>query len=592
MKINSILSYTPIKTVTQNHGKQTSNISSPVVFSIYKDKNLSFRGEPIYNSILIENDIKLIPFKEYYADDTAVLVSAGYKIDLASDELRDKVKNLKKNEKFIIGRDETKLKDMPNSISRRHLQIKRNANGLLSVCDLNSTNGTVLKSNFTQVDTRIANQRLESGRYYLLPYNAVVTLSNEKINLNDYKQTINTLYNGIPLIMGRGNNADIKIQNPFVSASHLSVQPYQDKLLVKDLYSTNGSTFQHCETINNDFFKVNDYSGINEVTALKKGIRTIIPDDCQIYLGEDLTLDVRNKNILELLNQKGLIQIGRSPMCDLVVDEFYSQVSRIHMQLEKVGNKIIATDLNASNNTQIIPKNKIKAFNGGVENLRLGQSNIADCYLLSVLYALSRTPKGQKYIENMVKVDDRGNYNVKFYDSQKPISVAPEDLDGQIVDGNRKRSVKGDLGIRAIERAYGRMLINCDYGNKTLFLEIDKGGSPIVALRKLTGIQGDFISTSMGKIEKTLYDICQKGLDNFVLTCSTPKKSKYNNYVDSQRRFISRHVYGIKDINPYTRNIEIINPHNTRTSYTISWDEFEQMFDFLYVGEFNNKLLF
>lgn len=592
MEINSISSYAPIKAVIKKYDKRTSNISLPMSCCIYKDKNISFRGEPIYDATLVENDIELIPFKEYYIDDSAVFVSAGYKIDLGSDELKDKIKNLKNNEKFIIGRDETQLQNMPKTISRRHLQIKRNQNGLLSVCDLNSTNGTTLKSNYAELDTNFENQKLAAGRYYLLPYNALLGVGEENLRLNNYKKEISSLGNGQSLIVGRGNNADIIIQSPFVSKNHLSVQPYHDKVLVKDLHSTNGTTFEHCETNNNDFSKINDYSEIKEITTLRKGIQTIIPNNCQIYLGEDLTLDLRNKNILELLNQKGAIQIGRSPICDLVVDKFYSQVSRIHMQLEKAGNKIIATDLSTSNSTQIIPKNKIKAFNGGVANLKLGQSNIGDCYLLSILYALSITQKGQKYIEEMVQVDEKGNYTVKFYDLQKRISVAPEDLDGQTVNGTQKKSVKGDLGIRAIERAYGRMLTNYDEGNRTLFLKIDKGGSPIVALKKLTGIQGKFISIETGKISKKLHDICKKGLKNFILTCSTPQEGKYDCYIDSQRRFINAHAYGIKDINPYKKSIEIINPHNTRTSYTISWDEFEQIFDFLYVGEFNNKSLF
>lgn len=587
MRISNISFYTPNKITNKNGSKQKDNKSLPLSCSAYENKNLSFRGEKIYNATLRRTDIELVPFKEYYVDDTAVFESAGFKIDLASDELKRRVKNLKRNEKFIIGRDETQLKNMPNTVSRRHLQIKRNPNGLLSACDLNSTNGTTLKSNYSELDTNIENQELKAGRYFLLPYNAVLNIGGANVHLLDYKEQISSLRNGTALIIGRNEDTDIKIPSIFVSGEHLSLQPYQDKVLVKDLHSTNGTTFEYCDETDKDFQAINNFSTIKETKTLKKGVKTVIPNDCQIYLGKDFTIDMRNKNILEVLEQKGEITIGRDKDCDLVVDEFYSHVSRIHLQLEKKGNKLFATDLNSSNDTQIIPKNKIKAFNGGVQNIQLGQANIGDCYLLSVLYALSSSPKGQKYIEKMVKVDDNGNYAVKFYDCAKPINIAPEDLDGQSNAWSKKRSVSGDLGIRAIERAYGRLLCG-DIGRyETLFSEIDDGGLPITALKKLTGIDSDFISIEERKIQEKLYDICKKGLNNYILTCATPAECKYNGYVDPQQRFNSNHAFGIKNINPYKKTIEIVNPHNTKKSHTIGWHEFGQMFDYLFIGEYD-----
>jgi hypothetical protein len=82
------------------------------------------------------------------------------------------------------------------------------------------------------------------------------------------------------------------------------------------------------------------------------------------------------------------------------------------------------------------------------------------------------------------------------------------------------------------------------------------------------------------------------GLENFVLTCSTPKKGNFFGYMDYQRRFNENHAYGIKNIDSYKQTIEIVNPHNTMKSETISWNEFAQLFDYIYIGNFNKRFLF
>jgi len=55
--------------------------------------------------------------------------------------------------------------------------------------------------------------------------------------------------------------------------------------------------------------------------------------------------------------------------------------------------------------------------------------------------------------------------------------------------------------------------------------------------------------------------------------------------MDSDKKFITSHAYAIKSINSKNRTIEIVNPHNTRISETISFDKFKETFDFLYCTE-------
>ena len=584
--------------------KKTLNNSS----NISKSNNVSFMGlfptiNNPFNAQKVDGDVQMRPMQEYEINEDAKFDCCGYTIDLYSDELKEKVKYLRAGEGFVIGRNAQTLRNMPDKVSRYHLRITRNNDGRLTACDLNSMNGTKIKSNVMFLPPNANKTPLIPGKYYLLPYNAVISANKEKIRLNDLKKQIESLKEGQCLIVGRGYNSNIRINNETVSNRHLSLEPFRGRVLVRDLYSTNGSSFEYCENYSPlrppfitdlmPFSKTekNDYSNITEIKELKKGVPTKIPNDCQIYLGHHFTLDVRNPKILEMLNQKGKIKIGRNMNCDLVVSSFYSHVSREHLQLEKKGGNIIATDLNASTSTQIIPKNKIQPFNGGVVDIEIGQHNIGDCYLLANLYALSRTPKGQEMIKNMVSVDDDGNYIVKLYSNLLPIVVKPEQLDGQYMNGSNKICVSGDLGVRAIERAYGRMISEHNGDGYTLFMQIDDGGYPDVALRKLTGLESKTHKLRNTNVGNLLYDISSKGLENYVLTCSTPR-GKYNGYVDSQHRFDESHAYGIKNIDPYNQTIEIINPHNTMSSKVIHWSEFQELFDYMYVANLKNSYNF
>ncbi len=592
MKINS-LHYPKNSILKPNNAHKVSN-------------NLSFKGESLLNAQTLLTDINMIPYQEYLIDENTVFESSGFKIDLASEDLQNRIKYLRANESLIIGNEAIRTRNMPNTISRRHLRISKNRYGELSACDLNSLNGTKIKANIQTIYPNQGKQKLESGQYYLLPKNAVISAYNEKIHLSNYGNKINSLAPNEKLIIGRSQDADIVIDNQFVSSKHIELRKFADKVLVKDLHSTNGTSFEYCEQtpqpfpiINQMYFRpngemviaeppANDYRYTKTVTRLKKHLPTKIPQDCQISLGKHFCIDIRNKNILKLLNERGRIEIGRNSTNDIIIDGFYDDASRKHLILERRGNDILATDI-SSTETDIIPKNQIKAFPNGVNDLVFGQSNIGDCYLLSTLYALSITPEGRKYIEKMVSVDDNGNYIVNFYDSFMQISVAPEDLDGQKMGLSEKRSVCGALGLRAIERAYGRMIRPPREEEMTLFADIDEGGWPENALKKMTGLKSKVHNLKRTNIYQTLYNICSNGFYNHVLTCSTPNNGQYNGCVDPQLRFIKNHAYGIKHIDDRNQTIEIVNPHNTKNSITINWNEFSQYFDYLNVAKLPNS---
>lgn len=255
-------------------------------------------------------------------------------------------------------------------------------------------------------------------------------------------------------------------------------------------------------------------------------------------------------------------------------------VSRQHLKIDKTkDNRLIATDLGSTNSTFVIPQGHMKAFYNEINGLSLKQGNIGDCTLLSALYSLSLNPRGQQLIKDMVSVDNDGSYIVQFPDS-KPIRVAIDDLYGQTnKKGEEKHSVESELGIRAIERAYARYLNRYGSYCPTMFGTIDKGVQLRTPLYNLTQISPQTTRVSSANIDSLLGNIVYTGgTNNHVVTCATPEKGKYGEYVDYKRRFIRNHAYSIKNIDVNKRIVEIINPHNTKYSFYLSFDEFANYF--------------
>ena len=327
-------------------------------------------------------------------------------------------------------------------------------------------------------------------------------------------------------------------------------------------------------------FSSKNCSQIKEITPLQSGVSTIVPKNSQLRLGNDYSLNIRNPKIQDVLDKKGSIIIGTSPEANISIPTFYNKVNNQHLQLEQQGTKVIARNLSTTYGTEIIPKDKIKAFQVSTKNLKLAQGEIGDCFVLATLYSLSQTPNGQKIIEDMVKVDDNGNHIVTFK-NQKPITITLGELDSER-ETTAKDWACGEMGTKAIERAYAKLIkTNQSMCNS---IEIDKGGRIVDALKLMTDKKCDMYEIKEMEIDSLLTDIENKGLGNQFITCSTPHIGKYGKFMDSASKFITGHAYSIKNINIKDKTIEIVNPHNTKKSETISWDDFKTMFEYIYIA--------
>lgn len=317
--------------------------------------------------------------------------------------------------------------------------------------------------------------------------------------------------------------------------------------------------------------------GKNFMSKIETGVATRLTEPCQIVLGKDCYLNSRNSIIEECLKEKDVITVGSNKNCDIRTSNFYNGVEGKHIAISKDNDALILTDLGQNGDTHIISKENIKPFYQGTKNINLGQENIGDCYLLSAIRGLSQTTWGAKLIEEMVQIDKDGNYVVTFK-NQQPITIKIDELKGE----GKKRSVSGEPSIKAIERAYARLAKDNNINRNTEFL--DKGGSPIKALKLMTGLDGN-IYTNKNEIEKALNNIATQGMDNYIVTCGTSDIGKYGDFVDTNKKFYKNHAYTIDKIDAKTRTLELINPHNTKKPQIISWEEFKDNFEGLYIAE-------
>ncbi|MBQ3641834.1 FHA domain-containing protein [bacterium] len=546
--------------------------------------------------------IPMIPSKRYYiSPDAKLRLGHHYILDLKRQDVQDA---LNSSMSVFIGRKHLLGDELFSDVSKQHLMLQKYDDDTIIAADVNSTFGTTLLPSEVE-EIPCNNFILESGKKYFAAPTSVFNLSSSELDLTKYQNKFRFLKPNKSLIVGRNPKCDIVIPDSYVSGEHLKItKSPRGRLIVEDLNSTNGTKFiglaydifkQDCPTIPNQ----RNYNAqidsslekLSNIAPLKPKQKCVLPPNSQLLIGDDYIIDLRNPYIQKLLRENKSITIGSSHRDNVYIGDFHSNVAEHHITLQKDGNKILATqNKHIENPTWVIPQNQIRPFMRGAKNIELSQANIGDCYLLSSIYSLSKTDKGAQMLENMVSADKDGGYTVKFH-NYPPIKVGFDELDGQWGEnGQLKYSVKGDLGVKAIERAYGKMLkekqrqqfsfpkFNTDKELRTLFADIDDGGNTKDTLYNLTGIRSEnYYPSSARSIDDIFNKFRGIRRENRFMNCCAPP-GKYDGYVDRAKRFPGYHIYSIGNIDFNKRMVEVINPHNTKRPIFISWDEFKDLF--------------
>lgn len=571
-KISSFGNYQYKKNIKNENKAHSNNAKDAVSFQgVYYQPNVSY--EPTFELSIVDKDFELSPKCKYIVDgDTSLLVGKDVILKFQDEDMSGILNSAYPNVPLVFGKEGLLSNRFSNYVSRKHFQVTKTTNGKFILKDLNSTNGTRVLKNVVDFDKLNPNQKLLNGVKYQITPNSVLSLGHDcAICLNEYLDKLN-MNDGDSIVIGRGRDCNLVYDEEHVSRHHLKVTKHNGKLFAQDLNSSNGTYYCYEHTTNSNF---NDFSKITDIAMLQPNKPTIIPDDCQIILGDDFVFDIRNSNITSLLDEVDSITIGRSSDCDINIEGFYGKASNIHLELSKVNDKYVVRDLDSSNGTKIVPKSKIKPFYKGVENLELEQGNVGDCYLLASIYSLSKHPQGAKIIESMVKVDDCGNYIVSLPNTE-PILVKPNELDGQANKDKVKRSVTGELGIKAIERAYAKSIkLGSD---KTMFAQIDDGGFTHIALNNISGVFSNRVDVRPDSdLGVLMRDFERQGLNNFVFTCGT--RYSDDDYIDPDCRFVSSHAYSIVGVDTRDRILTLANPHHTKDKIEVSFDDFCKYFD-------------
>ncbi len=196
------------------------------------------------------------------------------------------------------------------------------------------------------------------------------------------------------------------------------------------------------------------------------------------------------------------------------------------------------------------------------------QGRIGDCFFLSSIAAVQRSPKGQEILDNMITDNHDGTYTVKFKGADEEYKVGAMEL------LSKDNWASGDLDVRILEIA----------AQKHYTLGIKYGGNPSLVMELLLGT-GDMWK-NLGrayspkpdpqKIKELLNN------ENIVMTAGINPLSKLWGLImkdvpedaEYKEDIATAHAYAIVDIDD--KNIYLKNPWDTDKTIAVPLDVFEE----------------
>ena len=170
---------------------------------------------------------------------------------------------------WIVGTgDNAHIKLNNSRVSRNHLQIIYQEQGVLHIQDLDSTNGTYLNG----IKLKISQSLKHKDKIQLAGINDILIVVEKPLTsdtLNPQKNIVDILKTKKTIFLGRGTNCDIVLNHGTISKVHASItltpnNGYQ----IKDLGSTNGTYIngRKIKTVETIDFKDNIFIGRHQIT--------------------------------------------------------------------------------------------------------------------------------------------------------------------------------------------------------------------------------------------------------------------------------------------------------------------------------------
>ena len=292
---------------------------------------------------------------------------------------------LRLGESTRIGRgregNEFALPDLFQSISRRHLEIRREKDGYRLI-DIGSRNGILLngiyakdsylrdrdeirigdagKGQELRIEFQLGSEallgELESEGHATIPPSVGIS-SESPVNLPYFKiRWHNGSTNYFPItknqiVIGRGPGADLRVPETlrFVSSQQAEVVKKDAGFFIRDLKSANGTL------VNNQRIEPEQYHPLGNESIIRIG-----DDQFGISIGLTFINPLAGAESVQgfmqaapatLLTKANSILIGRVENCDIVLDS--AEVSRRHALVRQAGEKYILEDLDSTNGTYV-----------------------------------------------------------------------------------------------------------------------------------------------------------------------------------------------------------------------------------------------
>lgn len=242
--------------------------------------------------------------------------------------------------------------------------------------------------------------------------------------------------------------------------------------------------------------------------------------------------------------------------------------------VDKLELRIKSSDKNTNN---IVPNGKVD------ENFKQGSTG--DCWLLAAVKAITLEPKGQKILDDAIKVDDKGNVTVFLKGVNKKYTFTPAEI------GQNTQMSKGDLDVRAIEMAIDKYFNEqkgvsgfLNRGDFSGGFSINDGNSSHVAFELLTGKGGrNVFGNTVGRAKDIIItdnDIDQYNKPNRVTCVANSLKGKDLNFTDgngNKQTLYRKHVYSVHSSDD--KNVYVINPWDTSKIISVPRETFKKFFN-------------
>ncbi len=216
------------------------------------------------------------------------------------------------------------------------------------------------------------------------------------------------------------------------------------------------------------------------------------------------------------------------------------------------------------------------------------KQRIGDCYLLSVIYALSRNKDGQKVLENIIKFDEEGDYVVKFHNYDE-VKVSEKELEENTFS-------EGDRIVQLLEYAFGKARNEKLYQNNLSIEDALSDGWQSVTINDICGWKADEITPLpdvKNRVFSHYFDKLAPDRSKVIILAETDDSTNYKQTVngeeyyfcDEDLKFPASHSFIITDIDSENKMVSVVDPHDTKEKkYTISYDRFSDIFSALIIS--------